>query len=215
MGNRRRFLLVRHGVTDWNREMRMQGHTDVPLNSDGRAQAARIGARLSAGALSPDAVWSSDLSRAYETARSIATPLGLSVRTTPLLRETMLGDWEGLTRDEIVVRGDGEQLENYLRDSLRFRPPGSETLQAVWERMLLAQEEIRADHPTGTVAIVGHGGSLRALLCAALDAPIDSMRRLWLDNTSLSVIEELGHGEEAAHRITLINDTSHLIEPCK
>jgi broad specificity phosphatase PhoE len=210
MAGRRLYYLVRHGITEWNRAQRMQGHTDVALASDGYLQAARIGARLQAAPLKPSAVWASDLMRATETARAIAEPLGLPVQTTARLRETMLGEWEGLTREEIVARGDGERLDAYLRDSWRYRPPGSETLEAVWERMLDAQEEIRNQHPVGAVAIVGHGGSLRALLCAALDAPIDSMRRLWLDNASLSIIEE-SEGVDRRARITLLNDTSHLV----
>jgi broad specificity phosphatase PhoE len=210
--DRLRLYIVRHGITAWNRELRMQGHTDVPLDVEGRRQAQRIGARLSAAPHAPQAVWSSDLSRARETAAAIARALNLTVETTPLLRETMLGEWEGLTRAEIEARGDGELLANYIRDSHRFRPPGSETLEAVWERLQRAAALIRAAHPTGQVAVVGHGGSLRALLCAALDAPADSMRRLWLDNASLSIIEEMNDDRGRYGRVTLINDTSHLYD---
>jgi broad specificity phosphatase PhoE len=158
----------------------------------------------------PQAVWSSDLSRARQTAEAIAAALDLRVQISPLLRETMLGDWEGLTREEIIGRGDADQLADYLRDSLRHRPPGGEHLEAVWDRMQRAADEIRAATPVGQVAVVGHGGSLRALLCAALDAPVDAMRRLWLDNASLSIIEELRGEQEGLRRVTLVNDTSHL-----
>jgi len=190
----------------------MQGHTDVPLDSEGQMQAQRVGARLCAMPYPPVAIWSSDLARASETAAEIATALALPVRATPLLRETMLGDWEGLTRDQIKARGDGDLLTNYLRDSIRFRPPNSEAAEDMWSRMQDATAAIRAAHPVGQVAVIGHGGSLRAILCAALDAPLRSMRHVWLDNASLSVVEEFGNADLGARRVTLINDTSHLTD---
>lgn len=205
-----RVYLVRHGVTSWNRAMRMQGHTDIPLDPAGVEQARWIAARIARLPSRPVCVWSSDLARASVTAELIAEPLGVEVQATPLLRETMLGQWEGLTREEIEARGDGERLKDYMRDSYRFRPPGSETLEEVWDRMLRAEALILNSRATGDVVIVGHGGSLRSLLCAALDAPINSMRRLWLDNCSLSIIEEFGQRTEKQRRLSLLNDTSHL-----
>jgi broad specificity phosphatase PhoE len=205
-----RLYLVRHGITAWNREMRMQGHTDIPLDAEGREQARRLSRRLVAETRAPQAIWSSDLARARQTAEAIAVPLGLTVQTTALLRETNLGAWEGLTRPEIEARGDAEHLARYLRDPLTCRPPGGETLEAAWERMVQAGQEIRARHPAGQVAVVGHGGSLRVLLCEALDASIHSLRRLWLDNASLSIIEQYGDLDAPIRRVTLLNDTSHL-----
>ena len=207
---RLRLYIVRHGLTAWNREMRMQGHTDVPLDAEGVRQAERLAARLIACASPPQWIYSSDLSRARQTAEAIARPLGLTVRTTPLLRETCLGEWEGLTRADIEARGDQQLLADYLRDSHTYRPPGSETLEAVWERISRAAQAIRRDHPNGQGVIAGHGGSLRALLCEALDAPVSSMRRLWLDNASLSIVDEAGPPDNRIRRVTLINDTSHL-----
>ena len=205
-----RLYIVRHGITAWNREWRMQGHTDIGLDAEGERQDALLGARLQSFAHPPQWIYSSDLARARQTAEAIARPLGLQVKTDARLRETRLGAWEGLTREEIQARGDSQLLADYLRDSHAFRPPGGETLEAVWERINEVTEEIRRAHPNGQVAIVGHGGSLRALLCAALDAPIGSMRRLWLDNTSLSIIEEAGPPDNRSRRVTLVNDTGHL-----
>lgn len=206
----RRIYVVRHGVTLWNREMRFQGHTDIPLHEEGQEQARRIAARLAVLPSAPVAVWSSDLARARHTAEAIATPHGLNVCTTALLRETMLGDWEGLTRAEIEARGDSERLALYIKDPFQHRPPGGETLEAVWDRIAQASELLCREHPEGDLVIVGHGGSLRALLCQALDTPLASLRRLRLDNASLSVIEEQ-HGVHGSLRwLTLLNDTSHL-----
>ena len=192
----------------------MQGHTDIPLAEEGWEQAKRLSARLASLPQPPQAIWASDLSRARQTAETIAAPLGLPVHTSPLLRETKLGEWEGLTRAEIEARGDGEHLQRYIRDSHTYRPPGGETLEAAWVRMLQAATEIRTTHPTGNVVIVGHGGSLRVLLCEALDAPISSMRRFWLENASLSIIEEIQRTDYSLRRVALLNDISHLKEPC-
>src|SRR6185503_21212634 len=98
-----RLYLVRHGVTAWNVEERLQGHTDISLTDEGLRQAERIADRLSA--LSIEAVWSSDLVRASATAEAIARRHGLQVQTTCLLRESGLGAWEGLTEKEIIDRG--------------------------------------------------------------------------------------------------------------
>ena len=208
--DRLRLYVVRHGITPWNREMRMQGHTDISLDPEGERQAERLANRLAGSPHPPQFVYSSDLARARMTAEAIARPLGLTVQTTPLLRETRLGAWEGLTRADIEARGDAQLLADYLRDSHAYRPPDGETLESVWERINQYVTDIRREHQSGQIAIVGHGGSLRALLCAALDAPVASMRRLWLDNASLSIVEDVGPPDARVSRVTLINDTGHL-----
>src|SRR5579871_641611 len=118
-----RLYIVRHGETEWNRDGRVQGHTDVPLSGEGIEQARRVAERLSREPIS--AVWSSDLARALDTARAIAAPHDLEVHSTPLLRETMLGEWEGLTEPEIVARGDSARFQAWRRDPAVNRPPGS------------------------------------------------------------------------------------------
>ncbi len=146
-------LLARHGETDWNREGRVQGHTDRPLNETGRAQAQALAETLSGEHL--DAVYSSDLSRAYETARLVAEPRGLAVTRVPELREKHFGTWEGLTDTEVVERwpqarngqwGDGETADDVAR------------------RVLAALRRIAAAHPDGRVLVVSHGGPLRSAL---------------------------------------------------
>ncbi len=206
-----RLNIVRHGITDWNQAMRMQGHSDVPLNDEGRGQAARIAARLASLEPPIDAVWSSDLSRARETAEIIAARFDLPVKVTPLLREIMLGDWEGLNQEEIEARGDGDLLRLYRSSPAGARPPNGETLAQTWERMMQARGEIIAAHPHGNIAVVGHGGSLRALICAALEAPVASMIRFSLGNTSLSVLEQSRTSESCIWRVRCVNDTAHLL----
>lgn len=199
-----RLYMVRHGQTNWNSEGRLQGHTDIPLNEEGLRQAESIGRRLSRIELS--AVYSSDLQRAAQTARAIADFHGLEVTATPYLRESCLGEWEGLTADEIVARGDEQLWNDYRKDSTAYRPPGGEPYQQVWDRLMVVRDLIVGAHPKGHVAVVGHGGSMRALLSDALGSDIRSIRRMSLDNASLSIIER-SHNRVI---VRLLNDTSHL-----
>lgn len=192
--------------------MRMQGQTDVPLAEWGQEQAERIGARMARMALPPQIVWSSDLMRATSTAEAIGRPLGLVVRTLPELREIRFGAWEGLTMPEIEAR-DSDLLARYRLDPFHHRPPDSETLQQVWERMLAAAAIIRAESGDAErIVIVGHGGSLRVLICDALAAPITSMQHLGFANASLSIIEEKAGANGWFQRLLLFNDTLHLEE---
>ena len=145
-------LLVRHGETDWNLERRVQGHTDRPLNETGRQQARALAAALADEPV--DAVFSSDLVRAHETARMVAEPKGLDVTVLPDLREKDFGTWEGLTDVEILSR---------FPDA-RGRPWGDgETTDEVSRRVLRALERIAEAHPGGRVVVVAHGGPLRAV----------------------------------------------------
>jgi probable phosphoglycerate mutase len=146
-------LLCRHGETDWNRDRRLQGQTDVPLNDRGRAQAAALARELAGEPI--DAVYSSDLARAYETARAVAEPHGLEVVRLRALRERDFGSWEGLTDAEIRQR---------FPDA-RDRPWGDgETREQLAERVLAVLDELAERHPGGRVVVVAHGGPINALL---------------------------------------------------
>ncbi len=138
-------LLVRHGETDWNAEGKLQGHTDRPLNDFGRQQARLLAERLEG----IDAVYTSDLSRARETAEIVAGRLGLPVVVDPDLREKDWGTWEGLTSDERL----GVEYEG-------------ETTEAHRERVLAAVRRIAERHPGERVLVVTHGGSLRRIQAA-------------------------------------------------
>ena len=145
-------LLARHGETDWNREQRWQGQSDTPLNDTGRAQALALAGDLSEERI--DAVYSSDLVRAHETARLIAEPRGLDVTAIPDLRERSFGSVEGMTTDEIQAKYPGIEL------------PWSdgETREAMTERVLGALRRIADTHPDAHVLVVSHGGPLRAVM---------------------------------------------------
>ena len=153
-------LLARHGETDWNREHRVQGHTDRPLNDTGRAQAVALAEALVHEPL--DAVYASDLSRAFETARTVAEPRGLPVRTLHELREKDFGTWEGLTDEEILLR---------FPEARRGHWGDGETHEEMAGRVVAALRTIAEHHPGARVLVVSHGGPLRAVLrqCSAAD----------------------------------------------
>jgi 2,3-bisphosphoglycerate-dependent phosphoglycerate mutase len=141
-------VLARHGETDWNREHRLQGWADPPLNEVGRDQARELAEAL--GGERFDAVYSSDLRRAAETARIVASRLGLgSVIEDVSLREVDLGSWSGRLRDEIVdgrrATGDGESREQHR------------------DRVVAGVLRLAAAHEGERLLVVSHGGSLRAL----------------------------------------------------
>ncbi len=146
-------LLVRHGETDWNAERRVQGHSDRPLNETGRAQARSLAEELAAERI--DAVYSSDLLRAHETARIVAETKGLGVTAIPDLRERDFGTWEGLTDDEILAR---------FPEAATGPWGDAETRQQMAERVADALRRIADAHPDGNVLVVSHGGPLRAVL---------------------------------------------------
>ncbi|HZP90612.1 MAG TPA: histidine phosphatase family protein [Actinomycetota bacterium] len=146
-------LLVRHGETDWNLHRRVQGHADTPLNDTGRAQARALGDELAGEPI--DAVYSSDLMRAHETARLVAEPRGLDVTAIRDLRERHFGTWEGLTDEEIFARFP-EAREGPWGDG--------ETRDEMTDRVLGALRRIADSHPGSRVLVVSHGGPLRSVL---------------------------------------------------
>ena len=200
-------LLVRHGETEWNAARRIQGHSNSALSPLGRRQAEAVAKRVSETRV--DALYSSDLERALSTAAPLATRLGLAVRPLPELREKGYGEWEGLTEAEVIA-ADPEGWRRYhtLRE-LHYPIPGGETWPQVQTRIVAALHQILGDHPGAdeTVAIVGHGASLRPAILDALDAPLATLLRLRLDNASLTRLEyQAGRGG----RVIFLNDTSHL-----
>jgi broad specificity phosphatase PhoE len=166
-------LIARHGQSDWNQEKRWQGHADRPLTERGREQAQALADRLAHIEL--DAVYSSDLQRARDTAAVVAESQGLELRQLPELREVDVGSWSGLTR--------AEAEERFPEGFARWRDgyPGwkdGETYEAMTDRVLRAVDEIAEEHEGGRVLVVSHGGPIRAIHAAALGLDVHSYRRL-------------------------------------
>ena len=151
-------LLARHGETDWNRELRIQGSSDVALNDLGREQARTLAAELADVEL--DAIYASDLLRARETADAVAATHGLEVRLDPRLRERSFGSWEGLTREDIAAFPEGSRHDG-------------ETDEEVRARVLAAIDEIAQRHPGQQVLVVSHGAALNTLWHHALGVRVE------------------------------------------
>lgn len=150
-------LLARHGETDWNRDGIWQGWADPPLNDAGRAQARALAEQLRGVPF--DAVYSSDLQRARETAEIVAAPHGVPVVADRGLREIDIGSWSGLTRAEIEERFPGGA-----------RPDG-ETREEHAARVLEAVERIARANAGRRILLVTHGGTMRALHGHASEEP--------------------------------------------
>ncbi len=204
-----RILLVRHGETEWNVIERVQGWTDTKLNAVGVSQAAALAKRLRDMPIT--AVYSSDSSRAVQTAAPTAEQHGLPVQTLPELREKGFGVWEGLTVGDLE-RDYADLWHRYhVLHELDSIIPGGETYTQVLERMRDALCRILDAHPGegDTVLVTTHGGSGRALVLFALQAPLSTLQRLRLDNTSLSRLDFRGIADG---RVIFLNDTSHIPE---
>jgi broad specificity phosphatase PhoE len=151
-------LLVRHGETDWNRERRFQGHADQPLNDAGREQARELSEALAGEQI--DAVYTSDLQRARETAEILAARFDAEVVALRELREIDVGSWQGLSWPEIEERHpDGARRWHENGHGWE----GGESYEDLGVRIVSALRDIAARHPGQRVLVVGHGGTVRAV----------------------------------------------------
>lgn len=174
----RRLVMLRHGQTDFNAGSRMQGQLDSALTELGRAQAVAAAEVL--GKLPPLLIVSSDLHRAYDTAVTLGERTGLTVRVDPRLRETHLGDWQGLTHTEVDAQAPGARLA--WRDDARWAPHGGESRVDVAARSVPVVAELVAGEPEWgdpdgsdrPVVLVAHGGLIAALSAALLRLPVDN-----------------------------------------
>ncbi|WAC74514.1 histidine phosphatase family protein [Roseateles sp. SL47] len=176
-------LAIRHGETAWNREGRLQGHLNLPLNDLGQAQAQRLGAALADQTI--HAVYASDLDRAHATARAVAEPHGLVVTTDPRLRERSFGRFEGRLWADIEAEAPESALRWRQRDPT-FEPPGGESLTTFYARCVEAASAIAAAHAGQTVALVAHGGVLDCLYRAATRVDLQAPRSWVLGNASIN-----------------------------
>ena len=176
-------LFIRHGETDWNRQQRFQGQIDVPLNAAGHAQAARLGQRLADDPY--DALFSSDLVRARETAAPLAAAWGRQPTLVPGLREQSFGVLEGLDVPTIQER-HADLWPLWLEHRADFALPGGESLRQFHARVMDAVRQLAADAPGRRLAIVTHGGVLDMLWRTAQGLPLDGLRACEIPNTGLN-----------------------------
>ncbi len=158
--------LIRHGQTDWNLAGRYQGQSDIPLNAEGINQARALALSLSGQRF--DALYTSDLQRAHQTAQILARNLNLPINVCRSLREISMGEWEGRLLSEV-------SLGYTQNNSPQARAPGGESVSEVAARMTLAAAEITRAHPLGRVLVVSHGLALATLVCQANRIPLEQV----------------------------------------
>ncbi len=180
-----RIWLVRHGQTLSNEQGRFCGHTDIPLSPLGRRQAHKLASQLQHRPIS--AVYSSDLSRAKDTAQIIANKHQLDIIISSAWREINFGAWEGLTYDEIATAFH-DQL-GFFTDPEHYAPPHGETLTEVVRRVIPALTTLVQHTHKSEIVLVSHGGVLRVLLCSLLGMPFSNQWQLRIDTGSLSAID--------------------------
>lgn len=196
------FYLVRHGETDANRHGYVGGSTDDALTETGHAQAERVAAHLGDVLEEIDAVYSSPLKRAVQTADYVGKSVGLLPEIIDDLREWDAGEWETVEYS-VIPTLPGFSPDKLTR--LEFAPPGGESLGLVQRRVVAALGGIRERHAGGRVIVVGHGSALALAIAEFVDGELGAWLGYRLENCSVS---ELVLGEEP--RLIVANGTAHL-----
>jgi len=197
-----RWYLVRHGRTELNRDNRVQGHSQITLDEEGLVQARKLRDRLAGETFV--AAFSSDLTRAQQTAQTILGNRNTTLTASSDLREFDYGLWNNLTLAEVKDKYSSELSR--MMDAQNFAPPGGESLIQVLERTGRFVTQVKTQVPEGNLLVVCHGGSLRGLIVHLLGLPIDKLWSLQVDLTSLSIVDI--HPNRAV--LVLFNDVSHL-----
>ncbi|MHC4598009.1 MAG: histidine phosphatase family protein [Planctomycetota bacterium] len=198
-----RFILVRHGETEWNREDRMRGWLDVALNDRGRRQADAVGKALASENLV--AVYTSPLQRTVETARALARPHGLEPIPYEPIKDFHFGDWEGNRRDEIKATW-ADLYRVYENDPGSFQAPGGESLQHLHERVLAGLNELADRHEGETVGLSSHAVTCQIALLAIQGLGPDRYWNIKQGNCAINCF----HRGNIGWVIEKINDTCHL-----
>ena len=198
-----RIFLIRHGETEWNKVGRLQGNSDVKLTPEGLRQARLLAEHGDFPAL--DVIYSSDLSRAIETAKFLAARFDLPVRLASELREINFGDWEGQSISELL-KAHPKSFGRFFTAPERCHPPNGETFLEAQARVMNVVRNIIAEHENQNVAVVAHGAVNRLILGAALDMPLHKMWAISQFNMALNILRV----EDGGFSVELVNSTSHL-----
>lgn len=181
--NATRIIAIRHGETAWNVDTRIQGQLDIPLNTMGRWQASRVAQALAEESI--QAIYASDLLRAWETAGAIAQATGLPLQANEGLRERGFGDFQGKTFAEIEALWP-EQSRQWRARHPEWAPPGGESLIALRARIVAAASELAARHLGEQIVLVAHGGVMDVLYRAATGQPEQAPRSWQLGNAAIN-----------------------------
>ena len=178
-----RIIAIRHGETAWNVDSRLQGHLDIPLNDVGLWQARQAALALADEPI--DAIYSSDLQRAWVTARAIAETTQAPLTAHRGLRERSFGVLQGHTFEELEAK-EPEQAYRWRKRDPAFAPEGGESLIALRERITGTTYALAAQHVGGQIVLVAHGGVLDVLYRAATRQDIQAPRTWQLGNAAIN-----------------------------
>lgn len=198
-------ILLRHGETDWNRELRFQGHVDVGLNAIGMEQAQRLARRL-AGERA-DRLYVSDLLRARQTAQPVATQLGLAALSDEALREQSFGRVDGMTVDDIKLMHP-QAWEGWLRFDEDYSMPDGESTRQFHGRVMDAVHRLIVAHPDETLVVVTHGGVLDMIYRTARSLGLNGPRQSDIPNAGLNRVRVRAGGID----ILAWADVAHLAD---
>jgi broad specificity phosphatase PhoE len=177
-------FLLRHGQTAWNKQGRVMGRTQVPLDADGIQQIQKIAPLVAS--LELDGIYTSPLRRAVQTARVIAEGTNLPICKSEGLNEIAFGDWTGRHFDDLI---DDELYRRFIKSPAKTLLPGGETISDVQRRGLKVINEAAQKLPGGRFLFVSHGDVIRAILSHYMKLPLNEYRRLRIDNASLSALQ--------------------------
>lgn len=198
-----KFILVRHGQTEWNRVERFRGQVDIPLNETGKAQAQKVAARLAGDKI--DVLYASPLSRTMQTAEPIAAGHQLEIQKHDTLMDIDIGALEGLTVEE-AKQSFPEVIDKWMNAPGHVKFPKGESIKTVANRLQALLEELSTRHPDQTVALVSHRVMCHILVCLVLGLDLDAMWSIRQDNACINRFEKTERG----YVLTLLNETGHL-----
>ena len=196
-------ILVRHGETDWNTQQVFRGRVDVPLNKVGRAQAESVGVSLHDRAI--DALYSSPLSRALETAHMLAEGRNIQVEPERGFIDIDFGAWQGLSHQKVKERYK-DLYTTWMNEPHKVTFPGGESLEEVKVRSQKALVKTVANNPGRTVAIVSHRVVNKVLLCSIIGLDLSHFWYIRQDTCAVNSFEY----KDGNYYLTLLNDTCHL-----
>lgn len=195
--------LVRHGETNWNLNYKVQGKIDIPLNENGLNQANMLAQFFENKEI--DAIYSSNLIRAYETAKIISLKVKKQIVTLPELQEINMGVWEGNLWDNIAIEYK-DFIIKWENDKENIPIPEGESYGQVQKRVYKTFKNILAKHKQNDkIVIVSHGISIKVLIAKLMKISIQSVHNFYLDNASISIVE---YNNE--FKIKCLNNTFHL-----
>jgi len=195
--------LVRHGQTAWNKEEIFRGRTDVPLDETGLKQAELVSEYFKG--MEIDAIYSSPLSRALQTAQKIAQFNDLKVQPLPGIIDMSFGKWEGRPHQEIREK-DSKTYRQWVEEPHLVRLPGGEGLNDVRVRAMAALEEVMRKHPEKTLVLVSHRVICKVLICAILNLDNSHFWQITQDTTAINLIQY----RKGKYILSLMNETCHL-----